>query len=252
MPSDELLPDLLAEGGAGVLLDRVVDHLREVLVLPVAAGEADEREARRQQAPVGEVVDGRHQLLAGQVARDAEDDQARRPRDTREPSVRRRHAAGWLRSSPVKVVQRLRRGEALELRLGGLQQVVPGRLELLDALVLQQLHDLVVGDAEPLDGVEVGAGLLVGAGDRVAGDLAVVGGGVQGGLRHGVDRVGATSSSTYRVSLYAGSFTPVEAHSGRCLLAPAPAPGRPSASRGEDLLVRLVGEAGVGDGGLAA
>ena len=32
---------------------------------------------------------------------------------------------------------------------------------------------------------------------------------------------GATSSSTYRVSLYAGSLTPVEAHSGRCLLAPA-------------------------------
>ena len=31
----------------------------------------------------------------------------------------------------------------------------------------------------------------------------------------------ATSSITYRVSSYAGSFTPVEAHSGRCGLAPA-------------------------------
>ncbi len=42
----ELPPDLLAELGAGVLLDRVVDDLREVLVGPVAAGEADEAEAR--------------------------------------------------------------------------------------------------------------------------------------------------------------------------------------------------------------
>jgi hypothetical protein len=60
----ELLPDLLAEGGAGVLLDGVVDLLGEVLVRPVAPGEADQREARGQQAAVGQVVDGRHQLLA--------------------------------------------------------------------------------------------------------------------------------------------------------------------------------------------
>src|SRR5690242_18801618 len=58
----------------------------------------------------------------------------------------------------------LRRGEALELRLGGLQQVVPGRLELLHALVLQHLHDVVVRDAEPLQRVEVRTRLLVGAG----------------------------------------------------------------------------------------
>ena len=86
-PLDELLPDLLAERRTGVLLDRVVDLLREVLVLPLAACEADQREARRQQAPVGEVVHGGHELFSGQIARDAEDDQARRPRDTREPSV---------------------------------------------------------------------------------------------------------------------------------------------------------------------
>jgi hypothetical protein len=57
MPSAELVPDLLAERRAGVLLDRVVHDLREVLVGPVAAGEADEGEARRQQAAVGQVVD---------------------------------------------------------------------------------------------------------------------------------------------------------------------------------------------------
>ncbi|MFK4542229.1 hypothetical protein RKD29_001825 [Streptomyces tendae] len=86
-PLDELLPDLLAERRTGVFLDGVVHDLGEVLVLPVAAGEPDEREARRQQTPVGEVVHGGHELLAGQIAGDAENDQTRRPRDTREPSV---------------------------------------------------------------------------------------------------------------------------------------------------------------------
>lgn len=86
-PLDELLPDLLAERRTGVRLDRVVDLLREVLVLPLAAGETDQGKARRQQTPVGEVIDGGHQLFTGQIARDAKDHQARRPRDTREPSV---------------------------------------------------------------------------------------------------------------------------------------------------------------------
>src|SRR3954464_11514707 len=44
-------------------------------------GEADEREARWEQAAVGQVVHGRHQLLAGQVTRDAEDHQAARAGD---------------------------------------------------------------------------------------------------------------------------------------------------------------------------
>ena len=42
----------------------------EVLVGPVPAGETDQCERRRQQAAVGQVVDRRHQLLAGQVAGD--------------------------------------------------------------------------------------------------------------------------------------------------------------------------------------
>ena len=58
-------------------------------VVPVAAGEPGEREARRQQAAVGQVVDRRHQLLAGQVAGDAEDHQTARPRDPRQPLVAR-------------------------------------------------------------------------------------------------------------------------------------------------------------------
>ena len=93
-PLGELLPDLLAELRAGVLLDRVVHDLGEVLVGPVAAGEADQREARRQQAAVGEVVDRRHHLLARQVAGDAEEHQPARPGDAREPPVLAGRAAG--------------------------------------------------------------------------------------------------------------------------------------------------------------
>jgi hypothetical protein len=85
----QLVPHLLAERGAGVLLDRVVHDLREVLVGPVTAREADQREPRRQQPPVRQVVDRRHQLLAGQVAGHAEDDQAAGPGDPRQPPVLR-------------------------------------------------------------------------------------------------------------------------------------------------------------------
>ena len=55
----EPLPDLLAERGAAVLLDVLEDHLGEVVVIPVPAGEPDQREGRRQQATVRQVVDGR-------------------------------------------------------------------------------------------------------------------------------------------------------------------------------------------------
>ena len=49
----------------------------EVLVGPVAAGEPDQREARRQQTPVREVVDRGHELLARQVTGHPEDHQRR-------------------------------------------------------------------------------------------------------------------------------------------------------------------------------
>ena len=70
-----LLPHRVPERGPRVQLDRVVGDLREVLVDPVPAGEPDQREAGRQQAAVGQVVDRRQQLLAGQVTGDAEHDQ---------------------------------------------------------------------------------------------------------------------------------------------------------------------------------
>ena len=81
-------PHVLAERRAGVLLDGLVDDLAEVLVGPVAPREADEREARRQQTPVGEVVDGRHELLAGEVARSRRTAPGRRGRRYAEAACR--------------------------------------------------------------------------------------------------------------------------------------------------------------------
>src|SRR5690606_1610166 len=77
----EVTPRLLAERGPGVLLDGFADDLREVLRLPLTAREAREREARGEQPAVGQVVDRRHELLAGEVARDAEDHESARPGD---------------------------------------------------------------------------------------------------------------------------------------------------------------------------
>src|SRR4029077_2664808 len=66
------LPDRLAKRGTAVLFDVIVYYLGESVVIPVAAGEAHQGEGRRQQAAVGQVVDGRHDLLVGQVAGYAE------------------------------------------------------------------------------------------------------------------------------------------------------------------------------------
>ena len=83
----ELLPHRFIERGAGVGLDRLLDLRGEVLVLPVAAGKAHQREARRQQPAVGEVIHGRHELLAGEVPGDPEQDQRRRSGNTVQAAV---------------------------------------------------------------------------------------------------------------------------------------------------------------------
>ncbi len=85
----QLLPDLFAERRPGVLLDRRVHDLGEVLVLPVTPGEAHQGEAGRQQAAVGQIVDGRHQLLRRQVTGDAEDHQHAGTGDPRESPILR-------------------------------------------------------------------------------------------------------------------------------------------------------------------
>ncbi len=85
----ELLPHRVTERRARVLLHRLVGDLGEILVRPVPPGEADEREAWRQQAPVGQVVDRRHQLLAREVTGDPEHDQYARPCHPRDAPVPR-------------------------------------------------------------------------------------------------------------------------------------------------------------------
>src|SRR5271166_323882 len=66
------LPDRLAKRGTAVPFDVIEYYLGESVVIPIAAGEAHQGEGRRQQAAVGQVVDGRHDLLMGQVAGDTE------------------------------------------------------------------------------------------------------------------------------------------------------------------------------------
>ena len=84
---EELLPRLFAELGAGVILDRVLHDLREVLVRPIASGEADQREPGRKQTAVGQIVHSGHELLAGQVAGHPEDHQRARTGDAVETVV---------------------------------------------------------------------------------------------------------------------------------------------------------------------
>ncbi len=59
----QLIPHLLTERCARMLFHRVEDDLCEILVGIIAPGEPDQRETGRQQPPVREVVDGRHQFL---------------------------------------------------------------------------------------------------------------------------------------------------------------------------------------------
>src|SRR3954467_11268044 len=145
----------------------------------------------------------------------------------------------------------LRWGEALKLRLGRLEQVVPGRLELLDALVLQELYNLVVRDPELLDGVEFRTGLLVRTGDRVAADLTLLLGGEQGRLRHGVHRVRRDQFLDVHGLLVRRVLDAGRGPQRALLVRAGVLQLRPAVAR-EDLLVRLVGEARVRDAGLAA
>ena len=57
------------------------NDLAEILVGPIAPGEPDQRERRGKQSAVGEIVDRRHELLTGQIARNAENHHAARAGD---------------------------------------------------------------------------------------------------------------------------------------------------------------------------
>src|ERR1700752_2334940 len=68
--------------------------------------------------------------------------------------------------------------------------LIPAGVEGGHALVFEGLHDVVVVDAHGGEIIQHPAGVLVGAGDAVVGDLAMVGHGVKRCLWHGVDHAG--------------------------------------------------------------
>src|SRR5690554_970942 len=70
-----------------MLLDRIVHHALEVWGLPVPPSEPDERETGRKQTAIRQVVDGGHELLTRQVARDPEDDQPAGARDAVQAAI---------------------------------------------------------------------------------------------------------------------------------------------------------------------
>ena len=78
------------------------------------------REARRQQPAVGQVVDRRHHLLAGQVAGDAEEHHAAGPGDPREPPVLRV-------AQRVATVRRSRRAPVIASASRARRRRPPGR-----------------------------------------------------------------------------------------------------------------------------
>ena len=83
---------------------------------PSRGGRTRRGEPRRQQPAVGEVVDGRHQLLAGQVAGDAEDHQPARAGDAGQPPVLR--VAQRVGVAPSDRSSAQRRADAVEARPG--------------------------------------------------------------------------------------------------------------------------------------
>src|ERR1700689_4268928 len=76
------------------------------------------------------------------------------------------------------------------IRSDRVEQLIPRCLELRDALVLENLHHVVVADAERFEVLEDLAGRVVSTVHRVAAQLAVVRGGLDGRLGHGVHRLG--------------------------------------------------------------
>ena len=91
----ELLPGRFLERRAAVRLHVLLDEILEMVLGPVAACEPGQAEARRQQAAVGQIVDGGEQLLTGQIAGHAEN-----------------HDAAWAcdagKSQIARVAQRIR------------------------------------------------------------------------------------------------------------------------------------------------
>ena len=205
----------------------------------------EQDESRRQQPAVGQVVDRRDQLLAGQVAGDAEDDERARVGHPRQPAV------AWIAQRIGPLRESFRHFCAPSCSLMASMSCVQESSNFSTPSSSSSVDDVVVVDAEGFQVVEHRAGRRRSATDRVALDHAVVGDRVQGGFRHGVDGVRRDEVGDVQGVGVAGSFTPVDAQSGRWVLAPAAASAF-QRSLEDHVLVVLVGQPGVGDGGLAA
>src|ERR1700734_3189237 len=76
---------------------------------------------------------------------------------------------------------------AMQFGGDGMAQLVPALLELGEAFALELLGDVFEVDADGCQLIEDAACIVVSAPDGVAGHVAVVGEGCQGGSGHGVD-----------------------------------------------------------------
>ena len=140
------LPDRLTERRSRVLFDDLLNLLGEGCVVPVATGEPHQSEVGRQQTPVGQVVDGRDHLLAGEVARHTEDHHRARAGDSWQPLI----ALVPQRVLPLPGVGPGSGWAHLSAEwscfLGLVEQLFPRGLKLLDAFVLQ--NDEHVGEID--------------------------------------------------------------------------------------------------------
>jgi hypothetical protein len=95
-------------------------------------------------------------------------------------------------------------------------QLVPALLELGEAFALELAGDVFEVDTDGCQLIEDAACIAISARNGVAGHLAAVGEGCQGGSRHGVDGAGGNKLGHVHGVGIGGFLTPVEAQSGRC------------------------------------
>ena len=97
----KLLPSRFLEWRTAVRLDVLAYEILEMLFGPIAAGEAGQTEAWRQQATVGQIVDCGKQFFTGQIASHTENHDAARTGNTGKSQIAR--VAQWIRPRAGRV-----------------------------------------------------------------------------------------------------------------------------------------------------
>src|SRR5438094_9984601 len=170
-----------------------------------------------------------------------------------EPQVRHHHRS----LERYRIWSAAAAGSGLPSRVGAMQfggdgvtQLVPALLELGEAFALELIGDVFEADADGCQLIEDAACIVVSAPDGSAGHLAVVGEGCQGGSGHGVDGVGGDELGHVH-SVGIGGVLDAGGGPERALrLSSEPSQLLPSLA-GDDFLISLVGQAGVGDSRLS-